>query len=93
MGLDLLGEGCAGVWAHSRDAIVSEPGLLPRAPQGYGNRARTPEDLPRAAPKREELLLLRTAVERGTMVALGIYPIVTSQYSSTTLYQVSYHIQ
>ena len=24
---------------------------------------------------------------------LGLYPIVTSQYSSTTLYQVSYHIQ
>ena len=26
-------------------------------------------------------------------VGLGLYPIVTSQYSSTTLYQVSYHIQ
>jgi hypothetical protein len=26
-------------------------------------------------------------------VDLGLYPIVTSQYSSTTLYQVSYHIQ
>jgi hypothetical protein len=24
---------------------------------------------------------------------LGLYPIVTSQYSSTALYQVSYHIQ
>ena len=24
---------------------------------------------------------------------LGLYPIVTSQYSSTTLYQVSYHFQ
>jgi hypothetical protein len=24
---------------------------------------------------------------------LGLYPIVTFQYSSTTLYQVSYHIQ
>jgi hypothetical protein len=26
-------------------------------------------------------------------VELGLYPIVTSQYSSTTLYQISYHIQ
>jgi hypothetical protein len=26
-------------------------------------------------------------------VGLGLYPIVTFQYSSTTLYQVSYHIQ
>jgi hypothetical protein len=26
-----------------------------------------------------------------TMVYLGLYPIVTFQYSSTTLYQVSYH--
>ena len=26
-------------------------------------------------------------------VSIGLYPIVTSQYSSTTLYQVSYHIQ
>jgi hypothetical protein len=26
-------------------------------------------------------------------VALGLYPIVTFQYSSTTSYQVSYHIQ
>jgi hypothetical protein len=26
-------------------------------------------------------------------VRVGLYPIVTLQYSSTTLYQVSYHIQ
>ena len=26
-------------------------------------------------------------------VAVGLYPIVTFQYSSTTLYQVSYHIR
>ena len=26
-------------------------------------------------------------------VSLGLHPIVTLQYSSTTLYQVSYHIQ
>ena len=26
-------------------------------------------------------------------VLLGLYPIVTSQYSSTTLYQVSYHLR
>ena len=29
----------------------------------------------------------------GTAVELGLYPIVTFQYSSTTLYQFSYHIQ
>ena len=28
-----------------------------------------------------------------TWVTLGLYPIVTLQYSSTTLYQVSYHIR
>ena len=28
-----------------------------------------------------------------TTVGLGLYPIVTLQYSSTTLYQASYHIQ
>ena len=27
------------------------------------------------------------------MVRLGLYPIVTFQYSSTTLFQISYHIQ
>ena len=27
------------------------------------------------------------------MVRVGLYPIATLQYSSTTLYQVSYHIQ
>jgi hypothetical protein len=27
------------------------------------------------------------------VVSIGLYLIVTSQYSSTTLYQVSYHIQ
>ena len=29
----------------------------------------------------------------GVAVGVGLYPIVTSQHSSTTLYQVSYHIQ
>jgi hypothetical protein len=29
----------------------------------------------------------------GTEVPLGLYPIVTSWYSSTTLYHVYYHIQ
>ena len=70
MGLDLLGEGCGGVWAHTRDAIVSDPDKLPAAPQGYGNRARVPEAKKRAAPTREELLQLRAAVEDGTMMAL-----------------------
>jgi hypothetical protein len=33
------------------------------------------------------------AVGHGGAVFVGLYPIVTFQYSSTTLYQVSYHIQ
>ena len=35
--------------------------------------------------------LLRTYARAGR--ALGLYPIVNFQYSSTTLYQVSYHIK
>jgi hypothetical protein len=31
--------------------------------------------------------------EGGSRGHLGLYPIVTLQYSSTTLYQVSYHIR
>jgi hypothetical protein len=29
----------------------------------------------------------------GGVARVGLYPIATLQYSSTTLYQVSYHIQ
>ena len=40
------------------------------------------------------LKLVAGAAERTRMPAsIGIYPIVTLRYSSTTLYQVSYHIQ
>jgi hypothetical protein len=35
----------------------------------------------------------RMAVLFDSEVAIGSYPIVTLQYSSTTLYQVSYYIQ
>jgi hypothetical protein len=39
----------------------------------------------------------RGQVQRGRRhdyhLLVGYYPIATSQYSSTTLYQVSYHIQ
>ena len=38
----------------------------------------------------------RAAAPRGAQLfaeAVGLYPIVTFQYSSTTSYQVSYHIQ
>jgi hypothetical protein len=31
--------------------------------------------------------------KRKNCARLGLYPIVTFQYSSTTLYQFSYHIQ
>jgi hypothetical protein len=30
---------------------------------------------------------------QAAQAAVGLYPIVTLQYSSTTLYQVSYHVQ
>jgi hypothetical protein len=36
---------------------------------------------------------LYDAAALDTGVGLGLYPIVTFQYSSTTLYQVSYHIR
>ena len=39
------------------------------------------------------LVLPEAAVAAGGAVRLGLYPIVTSQYSSITLYQFSYHIQ
>ena len=32
-------------------------------------------------------------VAAAVEAAVGLYPIVTFEYSSTTLYQVSYHIQ
>ena len=45
---------------------------------------------------RERELVLRerelALEERELAVWLGLYPIVTSQYSSTNLYRVSYHI-
>ena len=34
-----------------------------------------------------------TVSESTRSVGVGLYPIVTFQYSPTTLYQVSYHIQ
>jgi hypothetical protein len=38
-------------------------------------------------------LLSETKTGAQMAVSLGFYPIVTFQYSSTTLYQVSYHIR
>jgi hypothetical protein len=35
----------------------------------------------------------RVAVSEPAAAGLGLYPIVTFQYSSTTLYQFSYHIR
>ena len=32
------------------------------------------------------------ATDAAVQANIGLYPIVTFQYSSTTLYQVSYHI-
>ena len=37
--------------------------------------------------------LRRGQAIRDAFIQVGLYPIVTSQYSSTTLYKVSYHIQ
>ena len=46
-------------------------------------------DLEAELPREEDLELRRERVD----VDLGLYPVVTFQYSSTTLYQVSYHIR
>jgi hypothetical protein len=40
---------------------------------------------------RASMIAYKRAVQGA--LGLGLYPIVTVQYSSTTLYQVSYHIQ
>ena len=44
-------------------------------------------------PVHTEAYGLTFTLGRGNEVAVGSYPIVTFQYSSTTLYQFSYHIQ
>jgi hypothetical protein len=71
MGLGITGDGCTGVWESSRDAIVSDIGKLPPAPQGYGNRARAPAAAAakpsRTQASRGELELLRAAVEDGAL--------------------------
>jgi hypothetical protein len=36
---------------------------------------------------------VRRALRGAGRARLGLYPVVTFQYSSTALYQVSYHIQ
>jgi hypothetical protein len=48
-----------------------------------------------AAPELADAELTNAAQLRGrvAVVRVGSYPIVTFQYSSTTLYQFSYHIQ
>ena len=68
MGLDIFGEGCGGVWAHTRDAIVSDKSALPASP---GGRASPEAKLPLSTPNREELLQLREAVEGGTFFPLS----------------------
>ena len=70
-GLMRGGDCTQGVWAHSRDAIVSDADLLPPPPGGYGHRAQPPTRPHRVEPPTlEELQLLRGAVERGTMMPL-----------------------
>jgi hypothetical protein len=48
-------------------------------------------------PRAKRLLISRVAPHRrlsgGSVSRLGLYPIVTSQYSSTNSYQVPYHVQ
>jgi hypothetical protein len=52
-----------------------------------------------AAPRRESVLAMTAEGFEAELQAraggarVGLYPIVTLQYSSTTLYQVSYHIR
>ena len=44
--------------------------------------------------RREEGLDLQLQLrEAAQALQVGLYPIITSQYSSTALYQVSYHIR
>jgi hypothetical protein len=63
---------------------------------GGGGGAAGAEQSERLLRIRERELVLRerelALEERELAVWLGLYPIVTSQYSSTNLYQVSYHI-
>ena len=56
-------------------------------PAGGGGGAANYALAAKFQPGRVEQMIYSTAVR------LGFYPIVTLQYSSTTSYQVSYHIQ
>ena len=47
----------------------------------------------RAAERHEQLVVAEQAGPRSRDLRVALYPIVTFQYSSTNLYQVSYHIQ
>ena len=60
MGLDLVGDGCTGVWESSRNAIVSDRSKLPPAPQGYGNRASAPTPKPTRTQASQEELYVQT---------------------------------
>ena len=50
-----------------------------------------PSDLTRLTPAFHRAVI--DQADAAVAAGIGLYPIVTLQYSSTTLYQVSYHIQ
>eukprot|EP00756_Hemistasia_phaeocysticola_P000614 Hpha_TRINITY_DN10451_c0_g2::TRINITY_DN10451_c0_g2_i1::g.193440::m.193440 len=69
MGMELLGDGCAGVWDLSRDAIVSKSARV-----GLNNTTTAPRTIPPPLPPSpEDWLLLRAAAANGTS------PLTTTQ--------------
>ena len=80
---------CAGTTVLGGEKFVaSSPGLCTDAvPTATRACATLPADSPCDDGNDE------TMADACATVELGLYPIVTFQYSSTTLYQISYHIQ
>jgi hypothetical protein len=73
--------------SHSKSGLC---GAFVRARRALNRQKR------RFRPGQAVAVFERTPEGRGGgagVVAVGLYPIVIFQYSSTTLYQVSYHIQ
>ena len=78
---------------------MSERQLYPPPPELLADGPCISNDLPQLSPDvsdRDTVMLtlpLQLVPVQCTSTGLGLYPIVNSQYRSTTLYQVSYHIQ
>ena len=78
---------------------MSERQLYPPPPELLADGPCISNDLPQLSPDvsdRDTVMLtlpLQLVPVQCTSTGLGLYPIVNSQYRSTTLYQVSYQIQ